>query len=72
MSIPLIEATAIWTPIYSEGLVCSSLFDHGYGKNVEGLHSENLQKKHGNWENETLKSNRDQIDIDVVIMFMKV
>ena len=56
VSIPLHrEATAIWTPIYLEGLVCSSLFDHGYGKNVEGLYSENLQKKHGNWENETQK-----------------
>ena len=56
MSIPLHrEATAIWTPIYLEGLVCSSLFDHGYGKNVDGLYSENLQKKHGNWENETQK-----------------
>jgi len=42
-------ATAIWTPIYLEGLVCSSMQGNGYGKNAEGYFSPSLINAHRNW-----------------------
>ena len=56
VSVPLHrDSTAIWTPIYLEGLVCSSLFNHGYGKNTEGLFLQSLIEKQGGWERQTEK-----------------
>ena len=46
-------ATAIWTPIYLEGLVCSSMQRNGYGKNAEGYFSSSLIDIHKNWRNKT-------------------
>ena len=46
-------ATAIWTPIYLEGLVCSSMQGNGYGKNAEGYFSSSLIDIHKNWRNKT-------------------
>ncbi len=42
-------ATAIWTPIYLEGLVCSSMHGNGYGKNAEGYFSPSLIDAHKDW-----------------------
>ena len=46
-------ATAIWTPIYLEGLVCSSMQGNGYGKNAEGYFSPSLIQAHKDWRNLT-------------------
>ena len=46
-------ATAIWTPIYLEGLVCSSMQGNGYGKNAEGYFSPSLIQAHKDWRSLT-------------------
>ena len=46
-------ATAIWTPIYLEGLVCSSMQGDGYGKNSEGYFSPSLIDIHKKWRDKT-------------------
>ena len=46
-------ATAIWTPIYLEGLVCSSMQGNGYGKNAEGYFSPSLINAHKDWRTRT-------------------
>ena len=54
ISIPLHRVSAaIWTPIYLEGLICSSMLDGGYGKNSEGLFLSSLVDFHSRWRDKT-------------------